>query len=412
MKTRVAFYTENRLVGGAERYLIELMNRLDPARHELRLIHAHNPVFEAFVKANLRAEAQVSSVPIRSLAASSAGRAVIGSAERGRTALLALSAYPRALVRYVDFAVNRARLTQLFKSNPCDVLHVNNGGYPGGHSCRAAILAAADAGMPVRLMAVHNVAYDYTPVVAIEKWLDRHVENATQQFITQSNAARASLIRRRGVRPDKITNIYFGVDLLPPPSPEDMAAKKRELGVPEGAPVVGMIAMFEPRKGYQVLLQAAPAILGAVPSAVFVLVGDGPFYETIRAQAVPQGDRVIFTGHRRDFRDILATFDVLVLPTLEFESVPYVILEAMALGKPAVGSTDGGIPEAIANGETGLLVPPGDTDALARAINTILTNDGLARRMGQAGLERARRVFDMNAMVAKMQAMYQAYLGR
>jgi len=412
MKTRVTFYTENRLVGGAERYLIELMNRLDPEAYELRLLYARNPVFETFVKAHLRAQATVHAVPIRSLAASSAGQAVIGSAERGRAFLLAWSAYPRALIRYWDMAVNRARLAQWFKSNPFDVLHINNGGYPGGHSCRAAVLAAADVGVPVRLMAVHNVAYDYTPIVAVEQWLDRRVAHLTQQFITQSNAARQSLIQRRSFSPDKITNMYFGVDLLPPLSSEAIASKKRELGVPDGPPVIGMIALFEPRKGYQVLLQAVPAILQAVPSARFILVGDGPYYATIRAQAEPFSDHVIFTGYRRDFRDILATFDVLVLPTLEFESVPYVILEAMALGKPAVGSTDGGIPEAIADGETGTLVPPGDADALARAITAILANTDLARRMGQAGLERARRVFNMDVMVANMHAMYRTYLGR
>jgi glycosyltransferase involved in cell wall biosynthesis len=412
MKTRVTFYTENILVGGAERYLVELMNRIDSTSHDLRLLHAPNPVFEAFVKAKLRTGAKVSSVPIRSLAISAAGRAVIHSAERGHTSLLHLSTYPRALIRYLNFAMNRARMAQLFRDTPFDILHVNNGGYPGGHSCRAAILAASDAGIPVRLMAVHNVAFDYTPVVTVEKWLDRRVESLTWQFITQSNAARMSLINRRGFRPEKITNIYFGVDPVPPPSPEVIRAKKRELGVPEDAPVVGMIALFEPRKGHQVLLQAAPAILKALPPTKFILVGDGPLHRTISAQAASLAEHVIFTGHRPDFRDILATFDLIVLPTLEFESVPYVILEAMALGKPAIGSTDGGIPEAIADGETGLLVPPGDSDALARAVITILADSELANRMGQSGRERARRVFDMGAMVASVEAIYRTCLGK
>ncbi len=412
MKTRVTFYTENRLVGGAERYLIELMNRLDPAAYELRLLYARNPVFEDFIKAYLRVPATVQAVSIRSLAASSAGRAVIGSAERGRSSLLKWSVYPRAMIRYLDFNLNRRRLTQVFKSAPFDVLHINNGGYPGGHSCRAAIMAAASAGIPVRLMAVHNVAYDYTPIVSIEKRIDRTVINLTQQFITQSNAARMSLIQRRGFPPEKIANIYFGVDQLPLPSPEAIMAKRREIGVPDSASIVGMVALFEPRKGYQILLEAAPAILQAKPDTVFVLVGAGPFFETIRAQAAALGDRVSFTGHRRDFRVIMATFDVLVLPTLQFESVPYVILEAMALGKPAVGSTDGGIPEAIADGETGTLVPPGDAAALARAIIAILTNTEQARQMGQAGLERVRRVFNMDAMVASIHTLYQDYLGK
>jgi len=416
-KTRLTFYTENYLVGGAERYLIELMNRLDSEQYDLRLLCNENPVFQSFVRNNLHVPVAVYPIPIRCLAASAANaaaRALSRSSEREHSLLSKLGAYPLGVIRYIDFAMNYARLARTFRSDPFDILYVNNGGYPGGHSCLAAILAAANAGIPVRLMAVHNIASNYkTPIFAvIERWIDRCIGRHAQQVITQSEAARASLIRRRGFLPEKIRTIYFGVDVESQSISDVVSAKKREIGVPRNVPVVGMIALFLQHKGYQVLLQAAPQILNSFPQTKFVLVGDGPFYESIRAQtdASGLGQHILFTGYRTDFLEILTTFDIIVLPSLEFESVPYVILDAMALGKPAIGSSIGGIPEAISDGETGLLVPPGDSDALARAVSAILADANLARRYGEAAVERVRRVFNMNVLMAETEKLFQTFL--
>jgi glycosyltransferase involved in cell wall biosynthesis len=123
-----------------------------------------------------------------------------------------------------------------------------------------------------------------------------------------------------------------------------------------------MIALFEPRKGYHVLLEAAASIAQRVPEACFVLVGDGPIRQEMEKLAKKLGvaNRTLFLGSRRDFREIMAAFDVFALPSLEFESLPYVVLEAMSAAKPIVGARVGGIPEEIVHGLTGIVVPSGD----------------------------------------------------
>jgi glycosyltransferase involved in cell wall biosynthesis len=104
--------------------------------------------------------------------------------------------------------------------------------------------------------------------------------------------------------------------------------------------------------------------------------------------------------------------DVIVLPSTDLEGYGYVLLEAMSIGKPTIGTRIGGIPETIEDGITGLVVPPADVAALAGALERILTDRELAKRMGQAGQARVRRLFSMGKMVSSLETLYESDLNR
>ena len=148
---------------------------------------------------------------------------------------------------------------------------------------------------------------------------------------------------------------------------------RAEIGVPAGSPVIGVTARLHTIKGHAYLVQALPEVLRSVPDAHVVLTGDGPDRRDLERMVVGAGlgARVHFLGHRTDVPDVTQVYDVAVVPSL-WECLPYVLMEAMALGKPVVASRVGGIPEVVADGVTGTLVPPRDSGALAAAIVDLL----------------------------------------
>jgi glycosyltransferase involved in cell wall biosynthesis len=173
--------------------------------------------------------------------------------------------------------------------------------------------------------------------------------------------------------------------------------------------VVLTVARLDEQKGHCYLLEAA----AQVPEAQFVLAGDGPLRASLEAQARSLGveDRVKFLGYRSDIADLLADCDVFVLPSL-YEGLPLSILEAMSAGKPVIATHIGGTDEAVIAGETGLLVPPADSAALAAAIRSLLTDRPLAQRLATAGRARVAQEFSAAKMVQQVIAVYDELLAK
>ena len=176
-----------------------------------------------------------------------------------------------------------------------------------------------------------------------------------------------------------------------------------------GRPIVLTVARLDEQKGHRYLLEAA----AQVPEAQFVLAGDGPLRASLEAQARSLGveDRVKFLGYRSDIADLLADCDMFVLPSL-YEGLPLSILEAMSAGKPVIATHIGGTDEAVIAGETGLLVPPADSAALAAAIRSLLTDRPLAQRLATAGRARVAQEFSAAKMVQQVIAVYDELLAK
>lgn len=191
---------------------------------------------------------------------------------------------------------------------------------------------------------------------------------------------------RHGVPPERVTTIRVAIAVSPPPPPGTRERVRAELGVPADAPLLGIVARLVPDKGQADTIAAFAKIASTHRSARLTIAGDGVSRRELEAQAASTGlgDRIIFTGRRRDVPQILAALDVFSHPSRS-DTCPVALLEASAAGLPAVAYAEGGGPDIIVDGETGLLAPPGDVDALAACFTKLLNEPDTARRMGAAG---------------------------
>ena len=190
------------------------------------------------------------------------------------------------------------------------------------------------------------------------------------------------------------------------------AAVRRSLDVADDAPVLLTVARYTPQKDHATLLDAVPAVLARHADAQLWLVGTGPLEPAIRGQAEAMGlmEAVRHLGQRDDVPDLLAAADLFVLPS-RFEGLPLAVLEAMAAGRPVVATAVGGTDEAVVDGITGRLVPPGDSVALANAIGDVLA-PGRAQRFGAAGRTRYVEIFTAARMAADTAEVYRALAPR
>jgi glycosyltransferase involved in cell wall biosynthesis len=187
---------------------------------------------------------------------------------------------------------------------------------------------------------------------------------------------------------------------------------RRELGIAPDARVCGIVARLTPAKDHRTLFEAVRRLREAGSGVHCIVVGDGEMRGALESavRALGLDDLVHFTGARANVRDYLGAMDVFVLSSVT-EGLAMTLLEAMAAGKPVVATRVGGNPEVVEDGRTGLLVSPGDPDALASAVDTILRRPELQAAMGAAGRDRARRNFSLEAMLAGYAAVYAAAMG-
>jgi len=207
-----------------------------------------------------------------------------------------------------------------------------------------------------------------------------------------------------------VETLYHGIDQASIAEWASRNGVREELGIPHDAPVVGTVANFKSHKRLDQLLRAFAVVHREVPDARLVLVGQGPLEgELFRlARSLGLHDRVLFTGFREDAPRVCSTFDVFALSS-EHEGLSIALIEALALGKPAVVTDVGGLSEVIEDGRQGYIVPVGQASALAGRIVKLLQDPELRTRMGAEGRARAE-LFDIRNSVRRMEQVYQEIL--
>jgi glycosyltransferase involved in cell wall biosynthesis len=206
----------------------------------------------------------------------------------------------------------------------------------------------------------------------------------------------------------KIAVVYNGIDAAA--LERDAASKEKlrqELRVREKGLVVTSMGRLAKQKGHAYLIVALEKLVNEFPLVTLLLVGEGPLRKALEAEVNRKGlaKHVIFTGFREDFRDILSITDVFVLPSLD-EGFPFMIIESMAACNPVVATSVGGVPEAVIDNETGILVLPRDADALAAAIRSLLGDVAQRNEMGEKGRRRVTALFSKEKMVRETFALY------
>jgi glycosyltransferase involved in cell wall biosynthesis len=298
-----------------------------------------------------------------------------------------------------DLAAAR-RFTDIVRDTRPDVIHA--------HSSKAGVLARLQ-----RLVNMH-VPLVYTPHLysfassfasGAQRLAYREIERALAPLASRVICVceqEAELARAIGPK-DRVRLVYNGVAAAPPGEPADpRISELSRIG-----PVVCAIALLHRRKGLETLIAAAPSILASHPSAQFAIWGDGPELHRLQAHAARLGveHAVHFLGLCADPIAALRDAHVFVHPALA-EAFPYVILEAMSAGKPIVASDVGGIGEALIDGHSGVLVPPGESARLAEAVVELLANGAMAERIGAGALARFESHFSLTQMIDGVIGVY------
>jgi glycosyltransferase involved in cell wall biosynthesis len=259
-------------------------------------------------------------------------------------------------------------------------------------------LAARAAGVPVvrtRHVSI-RIRRRWNPVY---RWL-------ADRVITSGEAIR-SLVVEAGVDPGRVVAIPAGVNLADfTGGSDDGHAMRETLGL--ARPVIGSVAMFRGSKGHAHLLDAFATVHAQHPAARLLLVGDGirrPWVEGL-VKDRGLGEAVVFTGFRADVPKLLRAMDCFVLASTRTEGVPQSLLQAFAAGVPVVASAIGGIPEVVKDGETGILVPAEDAAALARAIESVLSDGSAAAARARQGRRLIEERFSHAASVSRLLALY------
>ena len=237
---------------------------------------------------------------------------------------------------------------------------------------------------------------------SLSRWKYRQVDC----FICASDAIRQMLIGD-GVPAANTVTVHEGIDITRVDAAPH-AALHQDLWLPHHAPIVGNVAALVAHKGQRHFVEAARLVLPQVPDARFVIAGEGELRPALERQIKEHHleKHVLLAGFRPDVLSVHKAFDIFVMSSIT-EGLGTSLLDAMAAAKPIVATTAGGIPEVVVHGETGFLVPPRDHEAMAEAIVRLLKDEGLRKRMGQAGRARAEIRFSAERMVQETLRVYQ-----
>ncbi|MDN5942911.1 MAG: glycosyltransferase family 4 protein [Nitrospira sp.] len=373
MGTRILYIHGIEAIGGAERDLIALLKTLDHHKWEPHVVCPGTGPFIEQLHAIAVPTHALSLPPWRKPLAVFQRRSAVGRLE--------------ALVNQLDPAM----------------IHVND--YWWAPHAVSALASRPSNPVPI----VTQVRQEIEPAKVRRYVLDR-----VEAVIAMSRQIEQSLIAG-GVSVKNARTVYSGIDLSEKQPTYDDQAIRQMIGLPNGAVVLGTVANLFPRKGYEVMLRALPAIVRVVPTVHYVIVGsdDTAYADRLKrlAHELKIDDRVHIVGFQDPVQPFLGALDLYVHPAL-MEGFGIAVVEAMAMGKAVVATMTGGLPEVVAQGETGLLVPPADVESFAAAVVSLLEDKVRREQMGRNGKARAQERFSLDASVRHMEQVYGEVLAR
>lgn len=293
-----------------------------------------------------------------------------------------------ARTQWMRFVQSLFRFRRLLRELHPDVVHAN--------TSRAMLyggLAALATGIPV----IWHVR-----VIESEGWYDRLLARLSDRVFVCSRAVAGRFDWLSGKKAAKLRVIHNGVDIRDFSGVLGGEALRREFGIDDD-PVVGIVGNLLAWKGQDTFLHAAALVARRMPRVRFLIVGDGEYrgeLERLR-DGLDLCSRVFFTGHRTDIPHAMAALDVAVHCSNSPEPFARVVIEAMASGRPVIAMNEGGVPEIVEDGHSGVLVPPRDPERLASAIVDLLQDPEKRAAMGQAARRRVETRFSIESNVRR-----------
>jgi glycosyltransferase involved in cell wall biosynthesis len=283
-----------------------------------------------------------------------------------------------------------------------DLVHVNSY-VPGNYARLAAVL------MQVPLIIDHW--HGFTRFNRKRRLICRFLGRFTDLSLTVSQGVKDYLLEEIGLDPVKVRVVPNGVDLARIEAARPGPEVRRELGLPDDLPVIGLVGRLDHwGKGHKELFTAMAQLQGRWPCRALI-VGGGRREEEIKDLAASLGlaDLVHFLGSRQDVPDLLQAMDIFVLPSYS-EGVSLALLEAMGAGLPVIATAVGGTPEAVTEGVTGLLIPPRDAAALAGALERLLSDPDLAKKLGEKARKAVAEKFSLERLGREINEIYEELL--
>ncbi len=311
---------------------------------------------------------------------------------------------PVTLIEYKrpNIAAFAFKLFKFFKNENFHVVHVHF------HITSLwVIIAARLAAVPAVVTHIHNTYFHRGFQAFKVRTYEKVISFLADKEIAVSNAVKDFVIRNYKKKFHKIQVIYNGIDLKNFSGKDTSGIERQEIQIEDGARIIGTVASLTFQKGHEYLLRAMPIILESCPKCRLLLIGKGSLEQTLKQLTKELGleKKVTFLGVKENISLWLKTIDIFVLPSL-WEGLPIALIEAMACVKPIVATNVGGIPEVVEDGKTGILVPPGNSVALANAILSILIDSKKSDQMGQAGKARANKHFSIEKTAFQIERLY------
>ena len=277
--------------------------------------------------------------------------------------------------------------------------------------------AAADFGRLVaRMLGLPNVVHEHVVFPSqptYQVWADRLLAGITDASLAISPAVAEFMVRGRAVPARTLETFFYGIPFeeFTEPAPAAIAAARESVGIPPGVPVIATAGRLAAQKGLDGLVRAFAAVAGKHGDARLLLVGEGPERERVQslARALGLGERVCLAGYREDVRPWIAMAEVFVIPS-HYEGGPLTLFEAMRLGRPILSTPVGLVPQALEEGRNGRVVPVGNEDALASALDELLSDPARAASFGAAARADSE-AWDVRRAVERLMGFYGRLVG-
>jgi glycosyltransferase involved in cell wall biosynthesis len=294
---------------------------------------------------------------------------------------------------------NIIRIARFIRMHKPDILHGHT--YFSNTICR---ISGRLACVPVIIAHVHNTYCNYSYRNLL---VERILSFFTNKIICCSNAVRNFVLKCEKISSQKAVVIHNGIDQKKFHKEFEISNLREHLKISSNTMVIITVASLTEKKGHRFFLEALKKIKLGYADIKWLIVGDGPIRKKLEelTQEFNLKDTVIFTGLRNDVSELLNNSDIFVLPSLK-EGLPLAVIEAMSTGLPVVATSVGGVTEIIEDEKTGLLIPPGNPDAISSAVMILLKDIKKREYIGRHGRKSVIENFASDKMVAKVEQLY------
>jgi len=428
MKKKIIFYSGHcEIVGGDAKYILELVSNLNTNDYDFKIYSDINPAFEKRAKQWLTKDISINYIDTLPRLLQTKDKYNLRSTLKKHSLIhnflsfilfwfpiLKLIRKLRKFMLFENYRENKHNIKvfeKIFKEeSPVEIFHFNNGGYPAKIAGLMGIKAAKKCGVQKTIMTIQNLPAPKNKFSLNEHMIDKMIISNCDTIIPVADKLRENLVKKRGFNPNKIKTIYHGLYDRESLSIKERIIKREELGIANNIPLLIIVSnLAEDRKGHFYLFKAISEVKKVVSNIKLLVVGGGVKKHEFEKLAKDLNliKHITFLGHRNDIGELNDICDIAIVPSIEYEGIPYTIREAMRSSKPVITTKAGGCDEAIQDGINGRIVKEKCFKELTESILELINDDDKREAFGKKGREIFVEKFLFSEMIIKHEVIYQ-----